>query len=135
MAGKGKPAAVSKRGPGQPTKLTPKVAARIADYIRAGNYDYIAAQACGIAQSTFTLWKSRGQAAIDEGKPDEYSEFLAAIKDAEAAREATTVMEIVRDPAWQAKMTYLERRYPERWSKRDRTDVSGTLTIRYEDAE
>jgi hypothetical protein len=135
MAGKGKPGRAGGRPLGRPTKLTPELAQKIANYIRAGNYDYIAAQACGVCRDTFMDWKNRGQAALDAGTPDMFSDFLRAIKDAEAVREAHTVAAVVADPAWQAKMTYLERRYPERWSKRDRTDVSGTLTIRYEDAE
>jgi hypothetical protein len=136
MATNEKPGKEKAKGPGgRPCKLTPEVQQKICDLIQAGNYDYIAAQAAGISVDTFYLWKREGEEAIRAGKEDNYFKFLKAIKNAEAKREAASVARVVADPSWQATMTYLERRYPERWSKRDRTDVSGTLTIRYEDAE
>ena len=40
----------------RPTKLTPEVHHTIVEYIRAGAYDYVAAQAAGLDPSTFRRW-------------------------------------------------------------------------------
>jgi transposase len=101
---------------GRATKLTTEVRDKILHAIRQGNYACVAAQYAGIGESTFYLWLQRG--ARGE-RP--YVEFLEAVKGAEAEAEVKLV-ELVRLSAvdnWQAAMTTLERRYPERWRRRD----------------
>lgn len=53
--------------------------------------------------------------------------FSALLVKAEAQAEARAVGNVVAAGAnsWQAAMTYLERKYPERWGRRDRMSLEG----------
>lgn len=104
----------------RPTKLTPELQAKIAGAIAAGNYQETACELAGIHPSTFYLWMARG-----EGGRKPYSEFFEAIKKAEAAAEAKRIQQITKasDTDWKAAAWYLERRYPDRWGRRDRVSA------------
>jgi hypothetical protein len=101
---------------GRPSKLTPKVQERIVSVIRAGNYAYVAAEYAGIGQSTFYRWLELGA----EQKSGRYREFREAVKRAEAEGEVRAVAIIQKHMMtnWQAAMTYLERKFPQRWARR-----------------
>ena len=114
---------------GAKPKLTPEIQERIVQVIRSGNYAVVAAAYAGISDKTYYLWKSKGEA-----QPDSiYGQFLEAIKKAEALSEAEAVAQIklaARDPKnWVAGMTWLERRYQQRWSRTDRQEHSGEVKI------
>jgi hypothetical protein len=100
----------------RPTKLTTAVRDKILHAIRQGNYAVVAAQYAGIGESTFYLWLQRGE----RGDPL-YVEFMEAVKMAEAQAEvhAVEVVNLHMADNWQAAMTYLERRHPARWKRRD----------------
>lgn len=108
---------------GRKTKLTPEIQARIVALVEGGNYLQTAAEAAGVHKATLFGWMKRGEAA----KAGPYREFFDAIKKASAKAEADAVANVItagRDPKnWQAAATFLERRFPARWSKRDRTRV------------
>jgi len=78
----------------------------------------------GISEQTYYEWLRKG----GEGKQP-YGEFLESVKKAEAKAEELAVGTVIRvgldpeNPNWQAAMTYLERRYPERWGRRNRLDM------------
>jgi hypothetical protein len=138
---------------GRPTSLTPEVADKVVSAIRSGAYTEVAAQYAGVAQSTFFLWKAKGKRdleereagdypsiahadedhkhewSLDDGKcwcgHTRYSEFLERIKEAEASSEMHAVLKVraAFDDNWQAAMTYLERRYPQRWRRRSSVEV------------
>lgn len=104
----------------RPTKLTPEVKDKILHAIRMGCYASVAAQAAGISEATFYLWINRGereQASI-------YSDFVEALKIAEAQAEARCVemVQLAAPDNWQAAMTLMERRWSERWRRRDQLD-------------
>src|SRR5690606_15558717 len=96
---------------------------KICEAIAAGNYQCVAAAYVGIAPETLTRWLARG-----EKEPNGvYGQFCQAIKDAEARAEVHLVA-LIRNAAtenWTAAMTLLERRHPERWGRRDRTEHTG----------
>ena len=71
---------------GQPTKLTPEVQAKIVASVRAGAYDWVAAQACGIAPHTFVNWMKWGKG----GNPT-YLACFAEVSQAKA--DARTIAE------------------------------------------
>lgn len=100
---------------GRPSKLTPELQAKLVEYISAGNYDCVACGLVGINPSTYYRWLQLGK----EAKSGKYREFYNAIKKAAAAREASWIKYIDSDPSWQSKAWLLERRYPERWSKKE----------------
>lgn len=116
-----KPKAKRKPG-GRPSKLTPSRQARICTAIRKHNVLAHAAAAGGIDYSTFQRWILAGEA--DASGP--YREFCAAVKKAQEAFEADQVQVIAKagkDGSWQASAWLLERRYPDRYGRRDRLDV------------
>lgn len=89
--------------------------------VRAGATFEVAAEAAGVDRATFFRWKARG-AQQPSGL---YRDFCDALKQAEAESELALIA-IVRKAAqtqWQAGMTMLERRWPERWGRRDRLNV------------
>lgn len=127
-------------------------------YISAGNYDKVACAAAGIGQSTFYLWLEKAETEfeayekamadyeeefyrlVELNKPTNklkepeksiFIEFLERIKEARAKREASWVMDISKDKSWQSKAWLLERKYFERWGRKDFVDhnVSGNVTL------
>jgi hypothetical protein len=106
---------------GRPTKLTPELQKAICDAIQGGCYVETACLASGIDESTYYRWLEKG----GQGQQP-YRDFRDAVKKAEAHCEKLAVGTVLRvafdpeNPNWQAAMTYLERRHPERWGRRDR---------------
>lgn len=106
---------------GRKAKLTPELQARMVELVAGGNYLQTAAAACGVDISTVFKWMKAGE-KTGAGK---YFEFRHAIKEASANAEAEAVKSVItagKDPRnWTASATFLERRFPARWAKRDRT--------------
>jgi hypothetical protein len=69
----------------RPTKLTPEVQAAIVEAIRAGSFDWVAAQAAGIDPATFREWMGRGDGR-DPDRPatPQYAAFAAEVRQARA---------------------------------------------------
>jgi transposase len=107
---------------GRPTKLTAQVQERIVGMIEAGSYAEPAARAAGISASTFYSWMERGELEED----GIFREFRDAIKRAEAETEvrAVKVVASAMPRSWQAAMTFLERKHPDRWGRRSRAEPS-----------
>ncbi len=114
---------------GRRTKLTPEVQAIIIETLQGGGYAVTACARANISQSKYYEWLKKGE----EGRSP-YREFREAVKKAEAEAEFKAVLLVLsvafdpENPNWQAAMTYLERRYPERWGRRDRTKVDMEMT-------
>jgi len=110
--------AKGKKTGGRKTKLTPEVREKIVAAIRAGNYAIVAAEYAGISSTTFYRWLQQGA----DAKTGIYKDFRDAVKRAERTAEVRAVAIIQRhmDDNWQAAMTYLERKFPDRWGRRDR---------------
>jgi len=89
----------------------------ICRYIRAGNDFSVAAGAGGISPVTLSRWLRRGK----KEKSGKYVKFVQAIKKAEGEAEvhAVAIIRQAMGKSWQAAMTWLERRHPERWAKRE----------------
>ncbi|MDB5314054.1 MAG: hypothetical protein JWO38_8256 [Gemmataceae bacterium] len=101
----------AKKGPGRPTSLTDDMVLKIITCLQGGNYRMIAAQAGGIAVSTFTRWMRWGVKDPDS----EYGAFRALVLEAEARAEAATVQEIKESQDPIDRKWWLARRWPERW--------------------
>lgn len=110
---KDKPVARLPRG--KPTKLTPAVQEAIVQYVAAGNYKQVAAQACGITPETFGNWMKWGR----EQKKGIYFTFFNAVKEAEARAEASAIVQIViaGKQDWRADAWFLERSRRSRWGQ------------------
>lgn len=129
--------------PNERIPLTDDMIAQIATYVEAGNYLSIACAAIGVHRTTFNHWRHLGERVAarlertgQDADPDEYPvDILPAdvepyewqcyklfwvLETAEAKSEATAVLLIRKQmpQQWTAAMTYLERRFPDRWRKR-----------------
>jgi hypothetical protein len=116
----------------RPTKLTKAIADQIVAAIRCGNYAATAARSAGIGERTYYTWLKRGESVAKADAP--FRQFRQAIKKAEGEAEVHAVA-LVRQAMpddWKAAMTWLERRFPERWRRREAVEVSGAETVALE---
>lgn len=102
-----------------PTKAITNI---IVKAVEQGNYILVACRLAGIRVTTYKNWMERGL-ADDSGK---YFDFYEAVMEAEARFETSLVAQIKAQipESWQAGMTLLERRFPQRWGRRDRMEHS-----------
>jgi len=116
---------------GQPSKLTPEVQAKVIEALAAGNYAQVAADYAGIANRTYYSWIERGHAAekLDPVPALEqpYLQFMQAVKEAETKSHmrAVALVQMAMGSDWKAAMTYLERKFPAMWGRRDRMQLEG----------
>ena len=122
---------------GRPTRLTKAVQKALVAAIERGHYYITACQLVGISYTAFREWQHKGEAGAAP-----YADFVKALKAAEAKAEDRMLKIVLDAPTidgknWQAAMTFLERRHPDRWGRRDRLDAehSGAITIKIEWSE
>lgn len=117
----------------RPTKLTPDLQEKICQAIRAGNYLETAAAYAGISKVTLHEWMRRGRREMErveeaEGrarirkKEAPFVEFLNSVEKALAEAEVRDVILIGKaaEVNWQAAAWRLERKFPDRWGRRER---------------
>jgi hypothetical protein len=111
----------------RPTKLTPEIKRRIVAAIGAGNYAEPAARSAGISPATYYRWLKRGEKA-SEGI---YRDFLDQVRRAESEAEvhAVAVIRKAMPGDWRAAAHYLERRYPDRWRRRESLEHEGQAQL------
>lgn len=104
---------------GRPTKLTIEIQTKVCDAIRGGNYRETAAMWVGVPPETLSRWMKKTGA--------KYLAFRRAVLEAERAAEIRAVALVMKaaaeDPS-HAKW-WLERKFPERWARRDRHELMG----------
>lgn len=106
---------------GQPRKRWEVIVERV----RQGSYPEVAAASTGVSHGTFYRWKALGEDRFEDGKRiparPEYREFRDALDRAEAESEEEAIAHVKRAMGtdWRAAMTYLERRAPQRWRRRE----------------
>ena len=102
------------------SKFVPERIDRILAAARAGQHRATCARAGGIDYATLKRWLRR---AKDDPA---YARFQQDFLDAEHEGEVTRVSEVQTAGAtdWRAAAWYLERRYPERWGRRDKLTVT-----------
>jgi transposase len=108
------------------TKLTPEVQDRIVAALRAGNYQETAAAYAGISAKTFYEWLNRGES--EEPKEEAFRNFREAVEKAKAdaeVRDIALIDKAAHDGSWQAAAWKLERKFPNRWGRVTRTEISG----------
>lgn len=101
---------------GRPSKLTPEIAKRIIDLVRAGNFAEAAAGAAGITRQTLHNWLRRG---AEEGEGP-FFDFAQELEIAAGEAEAKDVLSLVKAGGkdWRAIAWRLERRCA-RWRRPD----------------
>jgi hypothetical protein len=104
-------------------KFTSRRKIAILRKMREGHYAKTAAETSGITEQTLYNWLKKGD---DPERYPEYAAFLEAYRKAEAVAEGRAI-KAIQDAFpgdWRAAMTYLERRHPGRWAKRQNVDVT-----------
>lgn len=104
---------------GRPSELTPELAETIVEILRGHAYRDTAARAVGIDRSTLWRWMKRGE----EESEGLYFEFCNAVKRAEALAEADALKGLMYAGEWQALAWILERKFPDRYGKRNRAEL------------
>jgi len=108
---------------GRPRKDSKELMDKVLNGIKAGlSYE----GACGLARvsyNTFNRWRLEGE----KTKSGKYWEFLKELRNAEAIAEAEQLKRIKNDPDTKYACWILERRFPERWGRRDqlKQEISG----------
>jgi hypothetical protein len=127
----------TKRGRGQPTKLTPEVTERLVEALKAGNYIETACTYAGIGVSTYHAWVAKAE---ETGANKDFTDFLDAVKKARSEAEIRNVA-LIQQAAqknWTAAAWWLERSQPARWGRQTKTinEISGPegAPIQIEDA-
>ena len=124
---------------GRPTDLNLSTQKKICEAISRGATQRDAAMSAGIGRSTFLEWIRRGNDTDSTRSFDPiYADFADAVEKAEAEC-AVRMAHIVCDAApenWQAGMTWLERRRPDDWARRDKvqhgSDPENPVIVRTE---
>jgi hypothetical protein len=82
---------------GRATLLTPELQQRIVSYIRAGAFDWVAAEANGVSRKTFWEWLARGEGE-DPDRPQTplYAEFVEQVRAARAEARLSAEVEVKR---------------------------------------
>jgi transposase len=98
----------------RPTKLTTEVLATLCECVGLGMTYEQSAEVAGIGERTLREWRERKPAVSAALKKAELDGMRRRLQRIERAAE---------EGAWQADMTWLERKYPEQWGRRDRVQV------------
>lgn len=121
---------------GRPRIITSGLVRRIVASISAGCYAETAAAEAGISKDTYYRWLREGaRLRLDDPETlTEDEELLAALSEeveqAHARAELRDVLRIdkaIDAGAWQAAAWRLERKYAERWGRRDQLALSGRI--------
>jgi hypothetical protein len=123
----------SKRGRGQPTKLTKEVQERIVSQIRIGGFLRYAVEAGGIGYTTFQNWLQRGEKYEAGDGPERdrpYFDFATAVRQAQA-QDALRMQSIITRAAvggdWKAASWSLEKKYPHAYGQQPQGGASITI--------
>ncbi len=133
------PAVIDEKGvyPHQNSKFNPETTGIIIAAVRAGNYFTTSAALAGIHEGTLYRWLRAGE----EDEDSKYRQFSLDMAQAEAEAEISVVL-VVREAAsedYRAGLELLSRRFPERWSTKNRTELTGEhgapieLVVSYEE--
>lgn len=107
---------------GRKSKLTKERVDRICEALMKGAYVVTACKSVGITQNTFYKWKKLGEEGVEPYK----SEFLDRIEEADALGELALLenLDDFSTSNWQVNAWRLERKYPQRWARTERVDLS-----------
>lgn len=106
-------------------RFNAKVAEEIIAYLHHGAFVETAAAAAGISKQTFYNWLRR--ARDPKRSSTALRKFRRDVKQAMALSEARMIG-FVSDAAetqWQAAAWHLERKYPQRWGRLQKTEITG----------
>jgi len=115
---------------GRPSLLTDAKIQAIAQHIQNSNFAVTACTLEDVAETSFYEWLEKGQLVARAGKESLYRQFTESIKKASATAESDNVkVALVGDLGWQANMTWLERRFPDRWGHQSKLSMDEARTF------
>ena len=126
------PPAPEKHPGGRTTLLTPELQQRIVSYIRAGAFDWVAAEANGVDRFTFWEWIRRGEGEDrDRPQTERYAQFAQAVREARAEARLSAEVEVKRgEPlSWLMKGPGRDRPGEPGWTDRPSQDALPHVTI------
>jgi hypothetical protein len=116
---------------GRPTKLTSERITEVANNIYpSGNYFEVACELAGISATTGYAWLAIGEGRAPNTTKTSiklFREFSDAVRNSEAKAENAAVIQwrTAFSGDWRAAAEYLSRRFPTRWKKVERQEVTG----------
>jgi hypothetical protein len=126
------PRAPEKHAGGRATLLTPELQQRIVSYIRAGAFDWVAAEANGIDRQTFWEWIKRGEDThYARPSTEQYAQFAYAVREARAEARLSAEVEVKRgEPlSWLMKGPGRDRPGEPGWTDRPSSEALPHVTI------
>ena len=107
---------------GRKTKLQDDIQHRLISAIEKGLTIVDACEYAGISEKTYYNWLNKNTDEIkDEEERKKFVQFLQDIKKAQSECQMYCLDFIMKDKSWQSKAWLLERRFPDRWAKKDMT--------------
>jgi transposase len=107
---------------GRKTKLQDDIQHRLISAIEKGLTIVDACEYAGISEKTYYNWLNKNTDEIkDEEERKKFVQFLQNIKKAQSECQMYCLDFIMKDKSWQSKAWLLERRFPDRWAKKDMT--------------
>jgi hypothetical protein len=106
--------------------LSQETQAKVLAYLKDGNYIETACRAAGIASRTFRSWMEHGDDPTYDNAPV-YRNFREKALQALAVAEAALLSD-ARKGSREA-IPIMERRWPDRWGRKERADVNVTTTV------
>jgi hypothetical protein len=105
-----------------PAVLTEDLQQRIVNMLGEGNYLKVACEAAGTTYWTYWWWRRRWSSGDPETA--HLDPFFRAVDQAIRIGEGSALRKLRQGaPGWQAQAWFLERRFPQRWGKQDRTPL------------
>jgi len=98
----------------------------IYEAMRQGNYLNTAAACANVSRMTIWKWRTQGELDRKAGLDTKFSQFLDGMEAAEAEGEQALVkmIKIASEKEWTAAAWMLERKYPEKFGRKDRVKFS-----------
>ena len=96
---------------------------RLLEAIRLGMYTEHACAYAGITSATFRNWRKLAEDGVEP-----YKSFWISVSKAEAdaiVRRVARIEQAGKDGSWQADAWLLERKYPDKFGKRDKLQLQG----------
>ena len=107
---------------GRKTKLEDDIQQRLILAIERGLTIVDACEYSGISEKTYYNWLNKDTTQIkDDEERKKFVQFLQDIKKAQSECQMYCLDFIMKDKSWQSKAWLLERRFPDRWAKKDMT--------------
>lgn len=121
-------ARAKKTSPGRPTKLDDALGEKICESVKAGIGVARAAELAGVARRTVFHWLAKGRRDDQAGRANVYTRFLHKYEESSASAiaicEGTVLHAAVHKRDWRAAVTYLERRVPNEWGRKDTVNIA-----------